>query len=41
MVNYFNEHLNTIVGMYSQTFYSLDTFSYDACFEDLKERKPM
>jgi hypothetical protein len=39
--NHLNEHFNTIVGMYSQFFYNLNIFSYDACFEDLKEQKPM
>ncbi len=38
--NHFNEHLNTIVGMYSQTFCNLNTFPYDTCFEAWKEQKP-
>jgi hypothetical protein len=38
--NRFNEHLNIVVGMYFQTFYSLNTFPYDTCFEDWKEKKP-
>jgi hypothetical protein len=32
--NHLNEHLHIVVGMYFQTFYTLDTFSYDACFDD-------
>lgn len=32
--NRFNEHLHTITGMYSQTFYILDTFPYGTCFDD-------
>ncbi len=36
-----NEHLNIVVGMYFQTFYSLNSFPYNACFEDWKEQKPM
>jgi hypothetical protein len=39
--NHCNEHLNTIVGMYSQTFYNLNIFSYNACFENWNEQKPM
>jgi hypothetical protein len=39
--NRHNEHLNIVVGMYSQTFYDLNIFSYNACFEDWKEQKPM
>jgi hypothetical protein len=35
-----NEHLHTIVGMYSQTFFTLNTFPYDMCFDDWKEEKP-
>jgi hypothetical protein len=39
--NHFNEHLHTIVGIYSQTFYTLNTFLYDkADFDDWKEQKP-
>jgi hypothetical protein len=38
--NRLNEHLNTIVGMYFQTFYTLNIFPYDTCFEDWKEQKP-
>ncbi len=38
--NRFNEHLNIVVGMYSQTFCNLNTFPYDTCFEDWKEKKP-
>ncbi len=38
--NHLNEHLNIVVGMYSQTCYSLNTFPYDTCFEDRKEKKP-
>jgi hypothetical protein len=34
------EHLNTIVRMYFQTFYNLNIFPYDACFEDWKEQEP-
>jgi len=32
--NHFNEHLHTVVGMYSQTFFTLNTFPYDTCFDD-------
>lgn len=32
--NYFNEHLHTIVGMYSQTFYTLNTSLYDTTYDD-------
>jgi hypothetical protein len=38
--NHLNEHLNIVVGMYSQTFYNFNIFPYDACFENLKEQKP-
>jgi len=38
--NCFNEYWNIVVGMYSQTFYSLNTFPYDTCFENWKEQKP-
>jgi hypothetical protein len=38
--NHFNEHLHTVVGMYSQTFFTLNTFPYDTCFDDWKEQKP-
>jgi len=38
--NHLNEHLNIVVGMYFQTCYSLNTFPYDTCFEDQKEKKP-
>jgi len=38
--NHFNEHLHTIVKTYSQTFYTLNTFLYDACFDDWKKQKP-
>jgi hypothetical protein len=27
--NHLNEHLNIVMGMYTQTFYSLNTFPYD------------
>jgi hypothetical protein len=33
---HFNKHLHIIVGMYSQTFYTLNTFPYDTCFDDWK-----
>jgi hypothetical protein len=37
---HFNEHLHTIVGMYSQTFYTLNTFvRYNACYDDLEGAK--
>jgi hypothetical protein len=39
LMNRLNEHLHTIVGMYSQTFFTLNTFLYDACFDDWKEEK--
>jgi hypothetical protein len=39
--NHHNEHFNIVVGMYFQTFYSLNIFPYNACFEDWKEQKPM
>jgi len=32
--NYVNNHLYTVVGMYSQTLYILDTFPYDTCFDN-------
>jgi hypothetical protein len=35
-----NEHLHTIVGMYSQIFSTLNTFLYEAWFDDWKEEKP-
>jgi len=35
--NCLNEHLHTIVGVYSQPFFTLNTFPYDACFDDYKE----
>ncbi len=36
-----NENLHTIVGIYSQTLYTLNTFvGYDACYDDWKEQKP-
>jgi hypothetical protein len=38
--NRFKEHLHTIVRMYSQTFFTLNTFPYDTCFDDRKEQKP-
>jgi hypothetical protein len=38
--NRLNEHLHTIVGMYSQTFFTLNTFPYDMCFDDWKKEKP-
>ncbi len=38
--NCLNEHLHIVVGMYSQTFYILNTFLYDACFDDWKDQKP-
>jgi hypothetical protein len=38
--NHFNEHLHIVVGMYSQTFFILNTFPYDTCFDDQKEQKP-
>jgi hypothetical protein len=38
--NHFNEHLPIVVGMYSQTFFTLNTFPYDTCFDDWKEQKP-
>jgi hypothetical protein len=37
--NRLNEHLNIAVGMYFQTFFGLNTFPYDTCFEDWKESK--
>jgi hypothetical protein len=38
--NSLNEHLHIIVGMYSQSFYILNTFPYDKCFDHWKEQKP-
>jgi len=38
--NHSNEHLHTIVGMYSQTFFTFNTFPYDTWFDDWKEEKP-
>jgi hypothetical protein len=35
--NCLNEHLNNVVGMYSQSFFSLNTLPYDTCFENWKE----
>jgi hypothetical protein len=35
--NRLNEHLHMIVGMYSQTFFTLNTFLYDTFFNDWKE----
>jgi hypothetical protein len=35
--NRLNEHLHMIVGMYSQTFFTLNTFPYDTFFNDWKE----
>jgi hypothetical protein len=29
-----NKHLHTTIGMYSQTFYILDTFPYGTYFDD-------
>jgi len=39
--NCLNEHLHIVVGMYSQTFYTLNTFPYDAYFDNWKDQKPM
>jgi hypothetical protein len=38
--NHFNEHLHIVVEMYSQTFFTLNTFPYDTCFDNWKEQKP-
>jgi hypothetical protein len=32
--NKFNEHLLIVVGMYSQSFYTLQNFPYDVVFDD-------
>jgi hypothetical protein len=38
---HFNEHLHTIVGIYSRTLYTLNAFvGYDVCYDDWKEQKP-
>jgi hypothetical protein len=36
--NHFNEHLHIVVEMYSQTFFILNSFLYDTCFDDWKEQ---
>ncbi len=38
--NYLNEHLHIVIGIYSQTFYTWNTFPYGACFDDWKDQKP-
>jgi hypothetical protein len=32
--NCLNDQMHAIVGMYSYIFYTLNTFPYDACFDD-------
>jgi hypothetical protein len=32
--NYLNKHLHIVVGTYSQTLYTLDTFPYDASVDN-------
>jgi hypothetical protein len=32
--NHLNEHMHMVVGISSQIFFTLNTFPYDACFDD-------
>jgi len=38
--NHVNEHWKMFIGMYYQTFFALNTFLYNMCFNDWKELKP-